>query len=251
MRSIVRQFAFPDHTLAYTGSAAYRGLARTSDALKINGLKKAVIFWHGTGSKWIYTCPLGGEVTVRIKEHHIDGEDRVSWGREASIRPVQDAFQDELSPPLQQLLEIVDRVQKFDLFAGPRLGTIVQHGSVALIGDASHPLSGAFGAGAGFALEDAHVLGGALEWALENGKPSSAGLDIFDQVRSPHYEALYGILAQYGAAEEELASLQLDAQKEIEFRVGKVWNAENDWMYYYQADTVLKEELRRLSSESP
>lgn len=216
-------------------------------------MNKAVIFWHGTGSKWIYTCPLGGdhlEVTVRIKEPHIDGEDRVSWGQETSIRPVQDAFQEELSPPLRQLLKIVDRVQKFDFFAGPRLGSIVQHGSVALIGDASHPLSGAFGAGAGFALEDAHVLGGALEWALESGKPVSAGLEIFDRVRSQHYEALYGVLDRYGAAEEELTSLHLDSQEEIKFRVGRVWNAENDWMYYYQADTVLKEELQKLSLES-
>ncbi|KPM43908.1 hypothetical protein AK830_g2582 [Neonectria ditissima] len=253
IRSVVREFAFPDHSISHTGSTAYRGLARTSDALKTNGLEKAVIFWHGTGSKWIYTCPLGGddlEVTVRIKEPYIDGEERVSGGQEASIRPVQDAFSGELSPPLRQLLNIVDRVQQFDFFAGPRLGSIVQHGSIALIGDASHPLSGAFGAGTGFALEDAYVLGGALEWAVEQGKPVSAGLEVFDRVRSPHYEALYGVLDQYGVAEGELASLGLSPQDEIKVRIDKVWNAEHDWMYYYQADTALEQELQKLSLES-
>jgi hypothetical protein len=55
--------------------------------------------------------------------------------------------------------------QEFALFSGPRLERVVALDSIALIGDASHPLSGAFGAGAGFALEDVRVRESKLRWS--------------------------------------------------------------------------------------
>jgi salicylate hydroxylase len=42
-------------------------------------------------------------------------------------------------------------IQEFALFSGKRLQRIVSHGNVALIGDASYPMLGYFGAGCGFA----------------------------------------------------------------------------------------------------
>lgn len=59
-----------------------------------------------------------------------------------------------------------------------------------LIGDASHPLSGAFGSGAAFALEDGWVLAKAIELARKDGEEENllkeAG-EMFDEVRSPYY----------------------------------------------------------------
>lgn len=43
--------------------------------------------------------------------------------------------------------------REFSAFAGKELDRIVEWDKVALVGDSSHPLSGAFGSGAGFALE--------------------------------------------------------------------------------------------------
>ncbi len=57
----MRQFAFSEQHIGYTGSTCYRTLVRTSDAEKINGLlPKGITFWHGTDKKWVYTCPLAG-----------------------------------------------------------------------------------------------------------------------------------------------------------------------------------------------
>ncbi|KAM0342025.1 hypothetical protein ACHAPU_009753 [Fusarium lateritium] len=64
-----------------------------------------------------------------------------------------DGFTDEVD-----LLIGADGIRSFDYFSRERLDIVVNHGSVALIGDASYPLSGAFGAGAAFALEDAYTL---------------------------------------------------------------------------------------------
>ena len=60
-----------------------------------------------------------------------------------------------------------------------------------LIGDASHPLSGAFGSGAAFAMEDSWVLAKAIEHTraryLEPAKGLEEALKIFDEIRSPYY----------------------------------------------------------------
>jgi salicylate hydroxylase len=58
---------------------------------------------------------------------------------------------------------------------------------VVLIGDASHPLSGAFGSGAAFALEDAWILARSIEYSRAVGADLSHALEIFDSIRSPYY----------------------------------------------------------------
>lgn len=94
-----------------------------------------------------------------------------------------DTFAD-FCPPIQQLHGLVTDLQQFDYFAGPRLETVIGLAAVALIGDASHPLSGAFGVGAGFALEDAFVLGASIDWAVSTGGTLADALKLFDDVRS-------------------------------------------------------------------
>ncbi|KAJ9150926.1 Salicylate hydroxylase [Pleurostoma richardsiae] len=251
IRSVVRQFAFPSHSVSYTGSTAYRTLVRTSDALKINGMPEAVIFWHGPGGKWVYTCPLGGndfEVTAKIREPLSD--ERASWGRDASVQHFVDGFSD-MCPPVKQLLEKVTYVQQFDFFAGTRLNTVIEGGSVALIGDASHPLSGAFGAGAAFALEDAYALGVAIEWGFNTGRTLEESLTLFDSVRSPHYDALYGVLDEYAAADKIISEQRLSDDEQIAAHIESVWHSKHNWMYYYEVDRVLGEAIRQAESQNP
>lgn len=107
---------------------------------------------------------------------------------------------------------------------------------MVLLGDASHPLSGAFGAGAGFALEDAYALGRVLEWADEQGKGLKQGLRLFDDVRSPHYKALYEDLDRLAAVNQELGRERLEPDEEIARRVGGLGSS---WMYYYEVRTLL------------
>ncbi|KAI1374391.1 FAD/NAD(P)-binding domain-containing protein [Hypoxylon crocopeplum] len=248
IRSVVRRFAFPEHRITYTGATAYRTVVKLDEAMKINGIVRAATFWHGTDGKWIYTCPLPDnefEITAKVKDPSGGGE-RVSWGQDASVDRFVRSY-DEFALPLRQLLQLVTYVQRFDFFAGSRLASAIDgSGSIALVGDASHPLSGAFGAGAGFALEDAYVLGGALWWAHAEGKPYSDGLELFDRVRSPHYAALYKVLDGGALAERELASLGLSADEEIRYRIEHVWNSKNHWMYYYEADNALRGAIKGL-----
>lgn len=49
------------------------------------------------------------------------------------------------------------------------------------------------GAGAGFALEDVYVLVQSVHWAHERGLSLADALNLFDKVRSPHYEQMVRI----------------------------------------------------------
>lgn len=61
-----------------------------------------------------------------------------------------------------------------------------------LVGDSSHALSGAFGSGAGFAMEDGWVLAQALQRHKNN---LSKALPLFDKIRLPYYAKMYAHLA--------------------------------------------------------
>lgn len=85
VRSVVRQFAFPEYQLIYTGKTAYRGLIPTEKLLAIPGFPDAVTFWHGP-KDWVYTCNLRhGMYELTCMAGVPDNGDRVSWGEKADI----------------------------------------------------------------------------------------------------------------------------------------------------------------------
>lgn len=148
--------------------------------------------------------------------------------------------------PIQELFKLVTYVEQYDYFAGPRLESVIRaREGIVLIGDASHPLSGAFGAGAGFALEDAYVLAGAVEWAATEGRGLADGLRLFDGVRSPHYKALYAVLDEFAAAEKELAESRLGPDEEIQERIRRNWGNSSGWMQFYRVSSCCSSFKRR------
>jgi salicylate hydroxylase len=85
VRSAVRQFAFPEHKIAYTGRTAYRGLIPTENILAIPGFPDAVTFWHGPRD-WVYTCNLRrGVHELTCNADVPNDEGRVRWEEEASL----------------------------------------------------------------------------------------------------------------------------------------------------------------------
>ncbi|KAF4987609.1 hypothetical protein FDECE_15363 [Fusarium decemcellulare] len=240
IRSVVSHFAFPEYSVSYTGMTAYRTVVNARDVEQIDGIPRATVFWYSTDGKWIYTTPLDNndwELTCRIRE--ADDGNRSSWGREVSVAEFIAGFQ-EYCQPVQELLSLVTRVKRFDYFGGRRLDLVVKCGSVALIGDASHPLSGAFGAGAAFALEDAHVLAGALRWAASSTRDLHDALRLFDRVRSPHYGALYQTMDTIAASQEETSREAASVEEEIVGRIENVSKPEHNWMYYHDVDQALE-----------
>ncbi|KAM6507144.1 Sugar (and other) transporter [Fusarium falciforme] len=132
---------------------------------------------------------------------------------------------------------------RFDYFGGTRLHSVIKHGSITLIGDASHPLSGAFGAGAAFALEDAHTLAGALHWAASSTRNLQDALKLFDTVRSPYYSALYHTMDDIAASHEKTSLEAASAEEEIVGRIENVSKPEHNWMLYHDVDQALEDAI--------
>ena len=88
--------------------------------------------------------------------------------------------------------------REFAAFAGPELADLTAwNDKVVLVGDASHALSGAFGSGAGFAIEDGWVLAQALKHYRNDVHKA---LPLFNRIRLPYYARMYKHLA--GVAEQ-------------------------------------------------
>ncbi|GLB23167.1 hypothetical protein AtubIFM61612_003754 [Aspergillus tubingensis] len=239
VRSVVRQFAHPEHRLKYIGTTAYRALADARDILSIPGIPDSVTFWHGPADR-LYTCNLNNnvyEIAARVPQTAETAP--VSWGQDASVDEFSWRYKD-FSPALQTVLDKIKVVKKFALFSGPRLSTVISHGSIALVGDASHPLSGAFGAGAGFALEDVYVLTRAVKWAHERGLPIQEGLELFDRVRAPHYAAMYDILDGYGKSDVSVKNTD-DFDEAVSVIVANKWDDDHGWLYRYNVEQAWRE----------
>lgn len=221
--------------------------------MKINGIPWAPTFWKHTSGLYVFTCPLGNvefEVTARIRRPNYDA---VSWGRPFDLHTLLHEYAD-FCLPIRQLLRLAAKgeTQEFALFSGQRLQRIVAHGNVALIGDASHPMLGNFGAGCGFALEDVYALTTTLDWAWSRMRPLVDALDLFDSIRSSHYKCLYELIDKYASIKLSLREENLPLDEEIKERTRRISLASESWMYYYEIKKVVDEALcgaeRRIGS---
>lgn len=248
---------------------AYRTLVSVQDAQQINSITKSTTFWYGMDGAWIYTTPLNDEdweITVRAVEPD-DDANRSTWGRDADAAAWA-GLSEGLCESARQLLSLATNVKRYDYFGASRLETVVYKGNTALIGDASHPLSGAFGAGAAFAFEDAHVLAGSLRWAAATGRSLDSALELFNQVRSPHYEALFQTLDEIAVERKRISREARSVEENIVGQIDNVSNPKHNWMLYhdvslfalismkvpandiFQADKALAEAIKQVERPS-
>lgn len=246
---VVRSFTFPSHKIKYNGQSAYRTIISKSEVNSLGSIPQASTFWQNVGGKYVFTSPLGEddfEVTARISRPS-EGQEHVSWGRPFDFSTLVHEY-DGFCEPVRQVIRLAAKgeTQEFALFSGPRLERVVALDSIALIGDASHPLSGAFGAGAGFALEDVYALTKALEWTWPRSQGIKVALELYDRIRSPHYSDLYGVLDWYSDVTKEIAAERLSVDGEIEARVRRTKGKRSNWMYTYDIQTVVDDVLAEL-----
>ncbi|RDX44098.1 salicylate hydroxylase [Lentinus brumalis] len=249
IRSVVRRAAFPSHTIAYSGRVGYRSIFPISLVESIPDIPLKTLFWLGPDTS-LYTTPIGDglfEVSGRGPEPKEVGE-AVSWGQPADKETMKRHFT-EYHPVARAIVDAIppETIKQFAFFGGPQLETVIKHGSVALLGDASHPLSGAFGSGAAFALEDAWTLGQAISHALSHKLPLSEALRLFDETRSPYYSKLYTELRRMGAAAEKGKNLPWDER--VADRIDERWGS-HDWIYLHDVDGAWKATLQKEADQT-
>lgn len=219
IRSVVREHAFPDHTIQFTGTTIWRVLIPYASVSHIPNMGVSTTWWHGpTGHFYSSLVDDPSELPENEQMFEIaargvvdpatETRKRFSWGVPATNERVLSHFtdfDDRVRKALEQVAE--GQWKEFSAFAGPRLESLTAWDKIVLIGDASHPLSGqlilvpslvyrkcvltnyigAFGSGAAFALEDGWILARAIEHTRFSLNSLPSALKIFDEIRSPYY----------------------------------------------------------------
>lgn len=122
---------------------------------------------------------------------------------------------------------------------------------VILVGDASHALSGAFGSGAGFAMEDGWVLAQALQ---HFGNDTSKALPLFDRIRVPYYHRMYEYLSAQAEkraaklAELEVGTAGLTEEERVKVKVIRE-GKDMSWIYQHHIGRVWDSALSELKAE--
>jgi salicylate hydroxylase len=212
-------------------------------------------WWH-TPTTHVYFSPVGEglwEIAARAwHDPSTHSASKVSWGVPVANAHVESHFTVSVALTvrmqtqmeklitrqeyLPQIREALARVpdggwREFAAFAGPELETLVAwDNKIVLVGDSSHALSGAFGSGAGFAMEDGWILAQSLA-CFDNDL--SKALPLFDQIRLSYYARMYTHLAS--EATRRAKSLQDIGSPSFDERVANkiisVGGADMSWIY--------------------
>ncbi|KAJ4365333.1 hypothetical protein N0V83_008954 [Neocucurbitaria cava] len=140
---------------------------------------------------------------------------------------------------LPQIREALSRVppggwREFAAFAGPELDTLTAwNNKIVLVGDSSHALSGAFGSGAGFTMEDGWVLAQSLSYSKND---LSKALPVFNAIRLTYYSRMYAHLAS--EAKRRAAKLKTLGNPSFDERVASkiITDGGVDMSWIYEKD---------------
>ncbi|KAJ5797152.1 uncharacterized protein N7518_005692 [Penicillium psychrosexuale] len=252
IHSVVRRALLPDHRLHFTGNSAFRVLIPKSRLAHIPDITTTTSWWWGEAGH-VYLSDVDDEeeskdplfeITVRsYREPEISGK-TVFWGIPATNEKVGsrvEAFDQRIKDAVSAVPE--GEWREFATFAGPRLNKITDWDKVALIGDASHPLSGAFGSGATFAMEDGWILARALEFTQATSRPTRDALEIFEQIRSPYYAKMYQHLDEIRDKAEQLQAEEKDFDVILKAKIDNFLYGDKDFIYQNDIKKVWEDYL--------
>lgn len=253
IRSVVRDAAWKDYNLKFTGTTIWRTLLPW-DAVKDLDERFATTAWWHAPSTHVYFSPVGEglwEIAARAyQDPAVHAAEKSSWGVPVANELVESHFETYL-PRIREALHRVPRGswKEFAAFAGPELESLTHwNDKIVLVGDSSHALSGAFGSGAGFAMEDGWVLAKAL---LVCRNDVHGALDMFNRVRLPYYSRMYKHLAEIGEHREralrELGRTPSDEER-VRSKVINPGGKDMRWIYGNDIGRVWEAELYRWGS---
>ncbi|KAI5363297.1 Putative FAD-binding domain, FAD/NAD(P)-binding domain superfamily [Septoria linicola] len=198
IRSVVRDAAWKDYQLKFTGTTIWRTLLPWDAVKDLDERFSTTAWWHSPTTH-VYFSPVGEglwEIAARAyQDPTVNAADKHSWGVLVANETVESHFHEYL-PEIREALRRVPQGgwKEFAAFAGPELDDLTNwNDKVVLVGDSSHALSGAFGSGAGFAMEDGWVLAQALK---ANRNDVHKALPLFNKIRLPYYSRMYSHLAE-------------------------------------------------------
>ncbi|KZM23417.1 Salicylate 1-monooxygenase [Ascochyta rabiei] len=253
IRSVVRDAAWLDYEIKFTGTTIWRTLLAWDDVKDLDPRFETTAWWH-TPTTHVYFSPVGeGLWEIAARAWHdpaTHSASKVSWGVPVDNAHVESHFTEYL-PQIREALARVPQGgwREFAAFAGPELDTLVAwNNKVVLVGDSSHALSGAFGSGAGFAMEDGWILAQSL--AHYNNDLSKA-LPLFDRIRLSYYARMYAHLAS--EATRRAKNLQVIGNPSFDERVANKiisdGGADMSWIYNNDIEATWKRAIEKVEAQ--
>jgi salicylate hydroxylase len=247
--SAVRDGAWPKYPLKFTGTTIWRALL-PRDELKALDPRFDITGWWHLPTSHVWFSPVGhglSEIAAReYQDPEIHSASKSTWGVPVTNQYVESHFTEYL-PQIQEAIKAIPHGawREFAAFAGPELSQLTAwNNKIVLVGDASHALSGAFGSGAGFAMEDGWVLAQALTLF---GNDLSKALPLFNKVRLPYYAKMYAHLAEMKLKREEsLKKIGTPSEEDrVRSKVIGTGGKDMSWIYENNIGKVWEEALGR------
>ena len=161
----------PEHP-QFTGLVSYRGVVDRAKLTAVSNLDAFTKWWGPTPDRQIVTFPLNrGRETFVFATTAQDDWRHESWTMPGDVDELRAAYAD-FHPEARALLEACETVTKSALYVRDPLPAW-SVGRVTLLGDACHPMTPFMAQGACMAIEDAVVLGRALDGVDERGVESA------------------------------------------------------------------------------
>ncbi|KAL4944955.1 hypothetical protein BDV06DRAFT_62884 [Aspergillus oleicola] len=212
----------------YSGMYGYRAVLPMETMVKAVGEHRARVstMYVGDGAYGV-TYPIQRAQKVNVGIYPLNSEwDQDSWQRPASREDMRRDFK-HMGGTVLSLIEHMPDPTQWALFEHPHISTFARS-RVAILGDAAHASTPHQGAGAGQAIEDAHVLAEVLgNPRVLTSKDAIAAFKGYDAVRRPRSQRVVSSSAENAY----LLCLRLEGVGDDEEKLTKTLQERLRWLW--------------------
>ncbi|KAL4948049.1 hypothetical protein BDW69DRAFT_203821 [Aspergillus filifer] len=212
----------------YSGMYGYRAVLPMETMVNAVGEHRARVstMYVGDGAYGV-TYPIQRAQKVNVGIYPLNSEwDQEDWRRPASREDMRRDFK-HMGGTVLSLIEHMPDPTQWALFEHPHISTFARS-RVAILGDAAHASTPHQGAGAGQAIEDAHVLAEVLgDPRVLTSKDAIAAFKGYDEVRRPRSQRVVSSSAENAY----LLCLRLEGVMDDEERLKKTLQERLRWLW--------------------
>ncbi|KAI9371155.1 hypothetical protein BJX61DRAFT_543952 [Aspergillus egyptiacus] len=243
IHSRVKQFVLDDEEYSrtqprYSGMYGYRAVLDMETMVEAVGEHRARVstMYVGDGAYGV-TYPIMRAKKVNVGIYPLRPEwDSESWVRPASREVMRKDFA-HMGANINSLLEHMPDPSQWAIFEHPHISTFVRS-RVAILGDAAHASTPHQGAGAGQAIEDAHVLAELLgDDRVSEPAHVVAAFRAYDAVRRPRSQRVVSSSAENA----QLLCLRLEGVGDDEEKIKESLQERLRWLW----DLDVQEQVER------
>ncbi|KAL4894912.1 hypothetical protein BDV59DRAFT_175265 [Aspergillus ambiguus] len=222
----------------YSGMYGYRAVLDMDTMIKAVGEHRARVstMYVGDGGYGI-SYPIMRAQKVNVGLYVLrDQWDHDEWVRPASKGDMRKDLQ-HMGEYVKGLVEHMPDPSQWAIFEHPHISTYTRS-RVAILGDAAHASTPHMGAGAGQAIEDAHVLAELLgDPQVTDGKHAIAAFQAYDEIRRPRSQRVVSSSKE----QAHLLCLCLDGVGDDEEILKTTFHERLRWLW----DVDVEEEVER------